>query len=361
MLVVFTVVVVLPGSVWAQAGEPSPEDAGAMVRALTDAWLGNNEAALTTLSALESRYPVASVYAATADVYANMGRDLDAQNALERASATGSRELFYRVALGRMQLDNGMTSEAEITFQSVLDHDASNVGALLGLSRIEERRGNTVEARRLLDQANATTPTIESLNFAAELESESDVAAGNRERPEVLEPNDEVLPAEDSVNEALSRLDQRSQDLDAWKTALEVLTLQPHPRAVSLAEDALLLFPGHPELIIPAAEILVENNREAEALSTIGPLLDEPSIPDQDLKARGWSVIAIGHALRDEIDEASLALRSVEDLQSSGVAALHAKGHVDAANGNEAAAQEAWRRALSLQPDNEIIVSHLNE
>ena len=144
-----------------------PTQFGALAtRADASLELGNLDAARADLATLIRKAPSPAVDVRRARL-AEVTGDLAGEVALAAAArdaviANGSDAGFYEYALAEYQRNAGMTSAAGTGYAAAVQLRASDLGALLGLARIQAFNGDLGAAITTLESATAIAPTPEA-------------------------------------------------------------------------------------------------------------------------------------------------------------------------------------------------------
>ncbi|MBI3746526.1 MAG: hypothetical protein HY264_08425 [Chloroflexi bacterium] len=154
----------------------NPTELGALAtRADASIELGNLAAARADLAALQAAAPgpatairVARLAFVTGDI---AGAVRLAKQARDAAVADGGDPGFYEYALAEYERNAGDAAAAEAGYRAALAVRAGDLGALLGLARIEAFDGRIAEAVTTLQQATAIAPTPEAEGLLGDLRS----------------------------------------------------------------------------------------------------------------------------------------------------------------------------------------------
>ena len=152
----------------------NPAELGALAtRADASIELGNLPAARADLKTLEAGAPGPAVDVRLARLAAVTG-DLQgavslARKARDAAAVDGSDPGFYEYALAEYERNAGDAAAAEIGYRAALAVRATDLGALLGLARIQAFDGRIGEAITSLQAATAIAPTPEAEGLLGDL------------------------------------------------------------------------------------------------------------------------------------------------------------------------------------------------
>jgi tetratricopeptide (TPR) repeat protein len=152
----------------------NPAELGALAtRADASIELGNLDAARADLAILKAQAPGAAVDVRLARLAAVSG-DLPgavalARQARDEAAVDGSDLGFYEYALAEYERNAGHAAAAELGYRAALDVRATDLGALLGLARIQAYDGRIDDAITTLETATAIAPTPEAEGLLGDL------------------------------------------------------------------------------------------------------------------------------------------------------------------------------------------------
>ena len=152
----------------------NPSELGALAtRADASIELGNLDAARADLKTLEAAAPGAAVDVRLARLAAVTG-DLQgavtlARKARDAAAVEGGDPGFYEYALAEYERNAGDAAAAEAGYRAALTVRATDLGALLGLARIQAFDGRIGEAITSLETATAIAPTPEAEGLLGDL------------------------------------------------------------------------------------------------------------------------------------------------------------------------------------------------
>jgi tetratricopeptide (TPR) repeat protein len=119
-------------------------------------------AALSEIEKLKARFdenPEGRYFAPLADAYRKTGRLDEAIELIQQGLTRHPDYLSAHIVLGRCYLGKKDDPAAKNTFEGVLALDSENIIALKSLAEIGERSGDTIAARRWLDQLLQVDPT----------------------------------------------------------------------------------------------------------------------------------------------------------------------------------------------------------
>ena len=119
-------------------------------------------AALSEIEKLKARFdenPEGRYFAPLADAYRKTGRLDEAIELIQQGLSRHPDYLSAHIVLGRCYLGKKDDPAAKQTFEGVLALDSENIIALKSLAEIGERTGDTIAARRWLDQLLQVDPT----------------------------------------------------------------------------------------------------------------------------------------------------------------------------------------------------------
>ena len=316
------------------AAERQARVEGLFVRALTAHAAGDDTAAAAALDEVLALRPGdPAVYDARAEVALARGETADALFYAERAAALAPGAGPFHLRLAQTRALAGQTAaalDAAETARALSPGDPAVWEALAGLyaqaGRDDAERDALVAWVRLDDTAAARL-RLSALHeaagddaaalanaLAARRLAPSDPAVLRRLaalRPEPAPPRPDAASnaegeavaggaAASDVDALLRTVEADPRRLDAWADALEALAAAGDPRAGTVADDALLLFPAVASVAAPAAEAYLAADRPADArraaeraLTALDAMGD--GVPGQDadaLRARLRRVLA---------------------------------------------------------------------
>ena len=233
------------------------------------------------------------VHVRLAEVLREAGRPADAVRALETARDLDASSLDVLVLLADLYAQTGQ-AEREREALEALVRMGDTVAARLRLSALYEGAGDRDRALEAARAAARLSPGEAAVQRRlAELADEPEAAPAPQP---TADASGETLYAAGRYAEAadalLDALADDPRDLDAWALALDALARTADPRAGATADDALLLFPTVPAVLVPAAEAYAAAGRTADAETTARRGLDAldtlgGDVPDADaLRAR---------------------------------------------------------------------------
>jgi len=358
------------------------------VKGLTKAQVGEHEAALSLYEkALKKASDQPAVLSAAAKAYQATG---DAETALlyaRRAAQQASDRPFYARRLAGLLAETGRPAEAADAYRSVLERFPDDRSALRALARLHRDESRPAEAlgtyarlleagadsaavlarmtpiyrnapdgaaanlppalRNALTDRKAPPDSTDSAKDGTNLVTrahdlaETDPAEArhllrraldaNSSQPEARELLGTLLLRNGEYDEAAEYLTQATRqnprDPARWRRATEALRRSGRPaEARSVAEEGLLLFPGHLPLLAAAARSALDDDAPAAALNRANEALD--MLDNQPEQHASFLVI---------------------------------KGDALAAQNQAEAARSNWQQARQLDPDNTDVQERLRE
>lgn len=301
---------------------------GQFIQALTAHYLGNDSTAACLLDdVLEFRPDDPAVLDARAEVALALDGPADALFFAQRAAEAAPDRSEVHVRLAEALRETGQPTEAVRALETARDLDASNLDALVPLADLYAetdqpdreretlealvRLGDTAAARlrlsALYEQSGNRDRALEAARAAARLapgepavERRLAELSGAPETPATPPRPSGTSGADlyaagryaEAADALLDALADDPRDVAAWALALDALARTADPRAGATADDALLLFPTVPAVLVPAAEAYAAAGRTADArttaqrgLNALDTLGDD--VPDADaLRAR---------------------------------------------------------------------------
>ncbi len=249
-------------------------------------------------------------------IYSRLGDPAGMERTLRRLLEIAPRPEHRRM-LAELFVREGRTEQAADLYESLLSDDPSDVESLLALSDLYRQMGRAAHADSLLDRsaraadATADQLLVQAKPFLERAVSDSAAAAAARrllERALTREPTHyETLRALGNLlyetgeyDEAERRLSEtlrlNPRDPELWNRAAGAALLAGRPsRAVEIAEEGLLLFPGHIDLMHTAALGYLDTYQNENARALLEQALDllEES-PDASPRIRADLLAGLG-------------------------------------------------------------------
>ncbi|MCS0613542.1 PEP-CTERM system TPR-repeat protein PrsT [Massilia kyonggiensis] len=311
----------------------SPEAVEALVQA--NLRLGRRDAALDAALALERVQPDKPL------AHALKGQVLAAQGKADAARASFARALqldpgYYRAAasLSQLALDAGQPAQARQVLVDFLAKNRKSVAAMDGLATLAERRHDSAEVTRWLEQAAAVDPhaigpgvdlcahylRTEQTDKALELARRLQV--NHPENPDLLDLRGKAELARGDLPAALESYKQLAQAL---------------PRSA-------------PALMQVAALRLVMNNTTQAEEDLKSVLAIQPDFPSAQLELAALYVRKGSH------DLALMVADHMQKQHPQGAAGYQLQGDILMAKRQPAAALAAFERASALHATNELAI-----
>jgi len=294
------------------------------------------------LSPAEARWPyLQGIALAAADP---PDPDAAMQNFQRAVDRGGDAPQALRLRLGEALLGQDRLEEAEQQFQRVLQLDAANARAHLGLARVAIRRGDPEKSRGHLERALADPHAKKASRLLlAEVQQRlgKELPAEELGRAAQL-PEDPAWP--DPFWEDVARLTTGMRThlsrADKWLRQGRVR------EAISLVQQTVRDYPDayHAWLMLGRALIKERNFKEAEqALNTALKLA--PDSPETQFH------LGVALFLQGKQPAAETLFRSATEAKPNFAMAHYNLGHCLQHKGDRAGATEAFRVALRCQPD----------
>jgi putative PEP-CTERM system TPR-repeat lipoprotein len=177
-------------------------------------------------SDIESRSP----YHVLGRIYMAAGRNEDAREAFNKVLKRAPGDPFANMNLAQLAMGAGDTGQARKYYETILEHDLSNLTALTQMAALEARENNQKGVLRRLEQARTAHP--ESLEPRLNL-ARFYMAAG--------EPG-KVAPLFESLGEL-----QRNSPRVLETTALALVMQEKYDEAAAVFEELVAAQPGSPK------------------------------------------------------------------------------------------------------------------
>lgn len=210
-----------------------------------------------------------------------VGRDADLERRLSelasRPKAVGPSVIDERLKTAFAALEGGDVEAAESGFERVLAGSANNPDARAGLGVVRLRQNRFAEARRLLDGAITTQPSLRS-RYA---EAQRSAAFWERVRAaEAADARGDLAAAATAYASALGAVPSAGNEPSIERAYADVLLRSSKPElAERRLRGALQLRPNEPQLLSALAGLLVSQDRGDEAQRLLA------SVPSRDAGA----------------------------------------------------------------------------
>ncbi|HUF10835.1 MAG TPA: tetratricopeptide repeat protein [Rhodothermales bacterium] len=354
-------------------------------------------------------------------IYNGLG-DLDGmRTTVERMLSIDAMNNSLRHLLSEIYVELDSTDAAIAVLEQAVADNPTDMSSTLLLSKLYRETGRAAEAERLVratSDESADRP-VDRMTLASDLyaRSAADVLAAQRaeellgemieegiETPEVLYMlgdlryrSAEYLPAAPLL---LRAAEMEPRRIDAWtKSAMSFLKGGLPDRALAVAEDALILFPGHYELLRVAGQAALRTGRPEEAIDFAAAALEvidhaTESVAEKAsemllLQAAAYRLLGVPegaeHALREALEVApgsveakywlvmslldqdgrtgearAIAEANVKDRAENALF-LDAMGWVEYVGGNNRAALDWLSRAVELDGGDPRSHEHLGD
>ncbi len=211
------------------------------------------------------------VHVRLARVLWDLGRPADAVRALETAQSLDAASLDGLVLLAHLYGQTGQPERERETLEALV-RLGDTVAARLRLSTLYEQagdRGRALEAAHAAARLSASEPAVQR-RLAELTDTPAAPTPVPRDAPSGASGADLYAAGRyaEAADALLDALANDPRDLDAWALALDALARTTDPRAGATADDALLLFPTTPAVLVPAAEAYAAAGRAADAQAT---------------------------------------------------------------------------------------------
>ncbi|WP_457653583.1 tetratricopeptide repeat protein [Rhodocaloribacter sp.] len=284
----------------------------------------------------------------------------------------------YRRMLGELYVREGRMDDAAALYEALLEDDPSDVETLLALSDLYRRTGRTGRADSLLDRSmrdeHATADQIlaRAEPFLERAASDPAAAAAARrllhralarepQHYEALRALGELLFETGDYAEAEARLYEalrhNPRDPALWTRAATAALFAGRPlRAAEIADEGLILFPGHVDLLRAAALGYLDAYRNEDALARFEEALDLlDEAPDGDARLRADLLAGLGmiYTRRRDFHAADSLYARALAVDPDHAVALNNLAYSLAERGLDLdRALDLARRALDLAPEN---------
>jgi tetratricopeptide (TPR) repeat protein len=287
-------------------------------------------------------------------------------------------DVAYRRMLGELYVREGRLDDAAALYEALLEDDPSDVETLLALSDLYRRTGRTGRADSLLDRSmrdeHATADQIlaRAAPFLERADADPAAAAAARrllQRALAREPRHfealralgELLFETGDYAEAGARLSEalrrNPRDPALWTRAATAALFAGRPlRAAEIADEGLILFPGHVDLLRAAALGYLDAYRNEDALARFEEALDFlDEAPDGEARLRADLLAGLGmiYTRRRDFHAADSLYARALAVDPDHAVALNNLAYSLAERGLDLdRALDLARRALGLAPEN---------
>lgn len=256
------------------------------------------------------------------ELYLRQGDDVRAEQALLKLIEAEANDLELRRMLSELYLRQGRQEEAVALYERALEQSGGDAETVRALSDLYRRQGDAHRADALL--GTPTSPAGEDASIEALLDQARSLAERAETHPEAAAEAAQllqrVLDQEPSHAEALAGLgmlrlragDYRiaaafldealaedPRDPTRWRRAADAhLWAGDAQRAVGVADEAMLLFPGRPELLSVYGSALLTLHQDEAALDAFEEALAvQEELEAEDADARETDVQSAEPAL----------------------------------------------------------------
>ncbi len=308
------------------------------------------DAAITTYeSVLKSGQNLPRLHVALLRLYRQTGDLSGVEASLKALMEDRPADQLYPHLLGRFYVENGRTGDAISLYEKLLTERPGSVNVLMRLASLYRTEGRTSDADALLEQfVNDARATPDQLVRRARRLIESSEQAGSPGGTERASTAEQLLHGalekEPTHAEALALLGDMKYNAGAYTEAAELLerALQQNPRspsrwtrasaaylragqtdrAVNLADEGLLLFPGQAPLIRVSAYAHMQAGRNATAISRFQEALRETDA-NPELRSQINGALGLLHARRRQFSKSDAAYARALDADPENAAAAN--------------------------------------
>ncbi|MGO1460935.1 MAG: tetratricopeptide repeat protein [Oleiphilaceae bacterium] len=380
-----------------------------LLASLTDTKLGNIDKATARLEELVKKEPeLQAPKVALASLYAQSEKSEQAVELLINAASVNPDSISPLQQAGRIYMQNHTPAEARAWLVDVGKNHSElerNTAALIALIDISE--GNLEQARAVLEQWKDAKSAVVTRVYGRLLLAEAQLAADNKEWAQArtkaaeataLEPDNlslslltvKIAQMEGKIDDAFSALDaveethgevsatmlarakllgqqkgpdaaytylseqwQKTNNEQLMPAIIRLAKAQDSGSVDTLTEDWLNQAPQSLAAQLARAEWLMTSNQETAAASHYEKVLAQQPNNVAALNNLAW-------ILRESNSERAIQLaKQANELAPNSAATLDTYGWILHLTGNHAEAETVIEKALTLNPDNEEIESHL--
>lgn len=189
----------------------------------------------------------------------------------------GDTDLYYRLAIARIRLEDWTGAEAALI--RLLEVDPDHVEGRQALSGVLSHLGKTAA----VDEINSMDSTPQSMALSTVSDLEKQVAAHPGRTELIMQLADLLLDRGEDLK-AANRYEQiillDAKNLEAWSKGIEAYARADEAnRAIELSDQARLLFPGYVPTEVAHVFALRAAGRIAEARSLAEQILQRPADP----------------------------------------------------------------------------------
>jgi len=292
-----------------------------------------NAAIKTYESVLEAEQDSPQLHVALLRLYRQTGDLGGVESSLTALMHLRPEDQLYPHLLGRFYVENGRTGDAISIYEELLTERPGSVNVIMRLASLYRSEGQTSKADELLEQfVNDAGATPDQLVAHARSLINNGEPAGPSSTSERLATAEQLLhralEREPNHTEALALLGDVKYDAADYAQAAKLLerALQLNPRspsrwtrasaaylragqanrALNLADEGLLLFPGQAPLIRVSAYAHMQTGRNATAISRFQDALQQ-AVDAPELCSQINSALGLLHARLQQFSKSDAA------------------------------------------------------
>lgn len=304
------------------------------VRGMTEAYIGNHEAALTFYDrALRLSPNAASVYAAAAEAHESLGDETSALYHARRARELGRDNPDHHFQLAQLHLSLGQAQETEAVYREMRTRFPKNLSVLYELARVYTIEGEFVRA----------IETYQSL--LAEVGADRDV------QQEILHLYGRLGDQEGMERMLKTMIGERPQDAELRRMLGEVHLRQNRPEdAAAQLEHALELNPGDVTTLLKLTDLYRNLGRDDSADALLEQAINVEGASPSALLAQAAPLYARSAGDPEALSTAEQLLERVLEMDPENADALVMLGDIRLTQNKPEAAGEFLYRALEENP-----------